>query len=136
MGTRCVPLGRSNYNTSLIRNLRQSYGQGFVPDDGKFSALGISFNGQNIKEVGELNYSQKIEKVRNLIKIWSKRNMTIFGRLTLIKCFLMSQFVYLINLLPSSSKNKLLYKFLWGGGREKLKRDRLLVCRKKKEELK
>ena len=90
----------------MIRNLRQSYGQGFVPDDGKFSALGISFNGQNIKEVGELDYSQKIEKVRNLIKIWSKRNMTIIGRLTLIKCFLMSQFVYLINPLPSPSKNE------------------------------
>ena len=127
--TRCVPLGRSKYNTSLIMNLRQSYGQGFVPDDGKFSALGISFDGQNIKEVSELNYSQKIEKVRNLIKIWSKRNMTIFGRLTLIKCFLLSQFVYLINPLPSPSKkliiqiNGLLYKFLWGGGREKLKRE-------------
>ena len=127
--THCIPLGRSRSNTSLITNLRQSYGQGFVPDDGTFSALGLSFNGYNINEISEINYSTKIEKVRNLIKIWNRRHLTIYGRLTLIKCFLMSQFVYLIKPLPSPNKktitliNGLLYKFLWGGGREKLKRE-------------
>ena len=127
--TRCIPIGRSRLNTRLISDLRQSYGQGFVPDDGKFSALGITFNGDNNRTISETNYSKKIEKVQNLIKIWSRRNLTVYGRLTLVKCFLLSQFVYLINPLPSPIKkmilqiNGLLYKFLWGGGREKLKRE-------------
>ena len=66
--------------------------------------------------------------------------MTIIGRLTLIKCFLMSQFVYLINPLPSPSKkliiqiNGLLYKFLWGGGREKLKRELIGLPKEKRRD--
>ena len=135
--TRCTPLGRSRSNTQLISSLRQSYGQGFVPDDGYFTALGITFNASNIAETPDLNYDRKITKVKELIKMWERRNMTIYGRLTLIKCFLLSQFVYLISPLPSPSKslvktiNGMLYKFLWGGGREKLKRELLDIPKEK-----
>ena len=127
--THCIPLGNSKNNSDLILNLRQSYGQGFVPDDSKFKALGIVYSGSDLKDTINANYNAKISKIKNIIKIWERRNLTIYGRLTLIKCFLISQLVYLIKPLPSPEKaqfstiNGLLYKFLWGGKREKLKRD-------------
>jgi hypothetical protein len=108
-----------------------------VPDDSYFSALGLSFNGYNSNEICELNYSKKIEKVQNLIKVWSRWNLTIYGLLTLIKCYLLSQFVYLIKPLPRQNNkttaliNGLIYKFLWGGGRDKIQRDLINLPKEK-----
>ena len=122
-------LGQAKRNQKLILNLRRSYGQGFVPDDANFKALGLNFDGSNLNNTVTNNYSSKLEKVKNLMKIWANRNLTVYGRITLIKCFLISQFVYLISPLPSPDNktvktiNGILYKFLWGGGREKLKRE-------------
>ena len=127
--TCCIMLGQAKKDENLIQNLRRSYGQGFVPDDANCKALGINFDGSNLNNTVINNYSSKLEKVKNLIKIWANRNLTIYGRITLIKCFLISQFVYLISPLPSPENNiiktinGILYKFLWGGGREKLKRE-------------
>ena len=64
-----------------------------------------------------------------LAKTWGRRDLTIYGRATLIKTFLLSQFVYLAIPLPKPGNtfikavNTLIYHFLWGGGRDKVKRE-------------
>ena len=127
--TRCIPLGKTRSNPSLINRLIELYGSSFVPEDGKFSALGINFCNGDLNCIIQNNYSAKLEKACNLARLWGMRDMTIYGRITLIKTFLLSQFVYLIVPLPKPDNimvkniNTLLYKFLWGGGRDKIKRE-------------
>lgn len=126
--TKCILLGRAKLNTNLICDLRSSYGQGFVPDGGSFNALGIEFNTHCLEKVTTFNYTMKIEKLLNVIKIWSGRSLTIYGRLTLIKTMLLSQIVYLVLPLPCPTQdlrnkiNRILHQFLWGTKTEKISR--------------
>ncbi len=126
--TKCIPLGKSRSNISLITQLKANYSPNFVTDD--FVALGIQFNNsQTAGQIAELNYTTKLEKAINKVKFWMSRDLTIYGRVTLIKSIIMSQFVYLIIPLLRPKKdiigriNKLVFNFLWGGKPDKIKRD-------------
>ena len=130
--TVCIPLGRARANARLLVDLRQSYGQGFVPDTGFYTALGLQFgNKVKLEEIVRINYETKINKIESLIKSWSKRFLTIYGRLTIIKTLLLSQLVYLIVPLPRPPKtiinkiDRILHQFLWGGKTEKLARKQI-----------
>ena len=126
--TKCILLGSARYRESLKADLRESYGQGFVPDEGVFSALGVQFTNSNTEDLITLNYNAKISKLEGIIKLWSRRSLTLFGRLTLIKTLLISQIVYLIVPLPRPPQqivnkiNKILHQFIWNCGTEKLSR--------------
>ena len=52
------------------------------------------------------------------MKRWIGRNVSIIGRITLVKTFLLSQFMYLMQgmLLPRHAKNcinKMMFKYIW-----------------------
>ena len=54
-------MGAAKANSGLVVTLlRIPYGQGFVPDDGKFKALGIQFNNTGLQVATEENYLSKI----------------------------------------------------------------------------
>ena len=56
--TRCVPLGKARYNTSLIDKLKSKYGSEFVTDLNKtFPALGVTFNSDDVANTVQLNYT-------------------------------------------------------------------------------
>ena len=62
-----------------------------------------------------------------LLKNWQKRNLTFFGKITVIKTLIMPKFVYLVQSLvvpPYVIKtiDSLIYSFLWSGKKEKIKR--------------
>lgn len=127
--TKCIPLGKARFNSDLTSKLKDTYGTAFIPDNHLFTALGINFHGNDINSVTESNYTSKLNKAMSLAKIWGARDMTVYGRITLIKSFLLSQFVYLIVPLPKpnstliNSVNRLIYNFMWGGGMDKIKRE-------------
>ena len=128
--TRCIPLGKAKHNTTLKTYLSGKYGKELIPDrESTFPALGIIFNSNDIPSTVHSNYISKLEKATSLANVWNKRDLTVYGRITLIKSFLLSQFVYLAIPLPRPSTavikqvNSLIYKFMWGGGREKIKRE-------------
>ena len=77
-----------------------------------------------IKALGVyFTYDQKLLKEKNfierlLINIWSSRGLSIYGKVTIIKSFLIPKFVYVCLLLPTPKEivnklNQLLFKFLW-----------------------
>ena len=53
--------------------------------------------------------------------IWSSRGLSLYGKVTIIKSFLISKFVYVCSILPTpkvvSELNRLLFKFLSGSQR-------------------
>ena len=80
--------------------------------------LGITLT-PDITKVVQTNIKPLLEKVKNLIQIWSQRKLTLFGKVTVIKSLLESQLVYRLSTLPSPSTemlktlDKILFNFLW-----------------------
>ena len=92
-------------------------------------ALGVYFCLDNQKSL-ELNWGDKIKTCENIIKKWLKRNLTFFGKIKVIKTFIMPKFVYLAQsiVVPKNiikQIDSLIYNFLWHGKREKIKREKI-----------
>ena len=62
------------------------------------------------------------------LNTWSKRDLTPFGKITILKSIIISKIVHILIALPSPSDkmqkkiNKLFYNFLWGGKPDLVKR--------------
>ena len=68
-----------------------------------------------------------VNKIKKLAENWSLRRLTLFGKVTVIKAFLGSQLAYVLTPLRTCEKtlkeiNDLLFKFLWDGKVDKIKR--------------
>lgn len=80
--------------------------------------LGVNFNSEKSASEIELNWSSKIDKIKQSIFTWEKRNLGIPGKICIIKTFLLSQLVYLMQSICIPDKvlqeiNTILYRFLW-----------------------
>ena len=79
----------------------------------------------------ELNYDMVMETVSNLIHHWSKRNLTVLGRITVVKSLLIPKFNHLILSIPTPSRTflkrlqKMIYDFVWKNKKDKISRDQL-----------
>ena len=95
------------------------------PDE-PIKALGVYFT-YNQELLKEKNFIERLDSVtEKLINIWSSRGLSIYGKVTIIKSFLIPKFVYACSVLPTPKElikqlNKLLFKFLWKGT-DKVKR--------------
>ena len=86
----------------------------------------------NLSSIPQRNYSKAISKVNKIIDSWRYRNLTPFGKITIIKNLLLSKFVHLFIALPITEKilkdiNSIFYRFLWGGKPDKVNRQD--ICR-------
>ena len=82
-------------------------------------ALGVYFT-YDQKLLKEKNFIERLDSIKKLINIWSSRGLSIYGKVTIIKSFLIPKFVYMCLLLPTPKEivnklNQLLFKFLWKG---------------------
>ena len=84
----------------------------------KIKILGIHFS--NDKPASDLNenWEQRIENMKRLISLWEKRNLSLIGKVRIIKTFLISQIVYIMQALIIPEKvltkiNQILFRFLW-----------------------
>ena len=74
--------------------------------------LGI-YVGKNYAEVEKRNWEGRIEKVENILNLWKMRNLTYFGKITVIKILIASQFVYVASAVPVPEHKKALTKRLY-----------------------
>ena len=73
------------------------------------------------------NWENKLEKMQRLLDNWRSRNLTLFGRVTIIKSLVLSQVVHLLmfNTVPLiiiKKINKMFFRFLWQTRAEKVRR--------------
>ena len=100
--TCCVPLGKAKSDINLLSHINSKYGNSFVVKE--FTALGVYFNNYNsLCDITDKNYTDKLEKANSRAKFWGTRDLSIYGRITLIKSLLMAQFVYISASLPRPS---------------------------------
>ena len=94
---------------------------------GPFKVLGVTFF-SNVGNIWNLNTNETLNKNKNLLGRWSKRKLTLIGRITIIKSIALSKFVHLFLSLPDPPKElvkeleKCFYGFLWNGGPDLISR--------------
>ena len=79
--------------------------------------------------IWDLNSQEVLLKVKNILNQWSRRKLTLIGRITVIKSLALSKFVHLFISLPAPPNElikeleKMFYKFLWNSGPDRIKRN-------------
>ena len=63
-----------------------SPGMKITVDKMKILGITIPTNGK-YEDLIKLNYDEKKVKIKNIIQSWSKRSLTLFGKVTIIKKF-------------------------------------------------
>jgi len=93
-------------------------------------ALGVYFS-YNEAEAEGMNYEPKLQKLKSILNVWKMRNLTLAGKILLIKTYALSQFIYLASVLPVSINiiqqiDKIISNFLWKGGKGFVKRNTII----------
>ena len=93
---------------------------------GPVKSLGIYF-GLNETEIQKLNWESKLDKLKRLLPVWRKRNLTIYGRAISINVIILSQLLYNMNMVVTpeyvlEEVETCIYDFLWKGKKDKIKR--------------
>jgi len=71
------------------------------------------------------------------LKIWGRRYLTLYGKVTIINTFVISQLVYMLSVLPYPSEemlmqiNKLFFEFFWNAKPDKVKRSSMKLPKEK-----
>lgn len=120
--TRAVWIGSMNKsNRQLCRDFDLDW------DQKPIKILGVTFTPE-VFDVWQHNAPEILQKVENILAVWSKRKLTLQGKITIIKSVALSKFVHLFLSLPNppdnliQTLNKMLYKFLWNSGPDRIKR--------------
>ena len=96
-----------------------------------FDILGIKFS-CNLQTMIELNYKDKLSQIDRELKQWSKRILTPFGRITVLKTLIISKLNHLFIALPNptaeiiNALQKKFFNFIWQSRTDRVKRDILM----------
>ena len=120
--TRAIWIGaKSNSNVKLCKEYKLDWKQGPV------KILGVTFT-TNVYDIWDFNSIDVLNKVKSILTNWSKRKLTLFGRVTIIKSLALSKFVSLFLSLPNPPVELIkelevfFFKFLWNAGPDRITR--------------
>ena len=92
-----------------------------------FKVLGVPFT-NNVSNIWEYNTNEVKTKINNVFKFWSKRKLTLFGKVAIIKSLAISKLTHLLMNLPKPPKEftkdleSMFFSFLWNRSPDKIKR--------------
>ena len=84
----------------------------------KIKILGVYFKRDKMAKFVEDNWIGRLNKLQKMIKNWSARDLSIHGKVTIVKTFMVSQFNFIMQSVGLPEKilddiNRMLYKFIW-----------------------
>ena len=97
----------------------------FVWSNKTVESLGI-WVCNDVKEANRINFESLIPKIESIINTWSKRDLTIMGKVLIVDVLISSLFVYKMAVIGFMSDslmncfNLLIHKFLWKGKKAKI----------------
>ena len=103
---------RKNSNIKYMRD------RNFTWDPGIITLLGIKLSAE-LGDIININYQNKLAEVEQILMSWQKRNLTPFGKTTIIKTLAIPKVLYLFINLPDptdkfiSDLEKIIFNFLW-----------------------
>ena len=94
------------------------------------SALGVFFS-YNQESANRLNFGEKILNLQKTLNTWQRRNLTLYGKINIIKTLGISKLIYSASVLPVPDHyiqeiNKLIFNFIWAGKPPKIKRNTII----------
>ena len=93
-----------------------------------FTSLGITYDMTDLENITNLNIEPKILEMNKQIRIWQTRNLTLIGKILIIKSLLISKIIHILLSLPSPTETlfikieSLFELFLWNGKPPKFKK--------------
>ena len=93
----------------------------------KFKIFGIWFT-NDLRNCVDINYNEKLTDVKNVFKVWSKRQLSPLGRVAILKLLIISKLINLWMWLPNlpdhffKALQKECYEFMWNGKPDKISR--------------
>ena len=95
--------------------------------DGPIECLGMKFT-SSMCNLYEYNYKDKICKLKNLLLLWSRRKLSLKGKVTVINNLAISPFIYLAQVEYVPAKvieeiNSIILQFLWDNKPAKVAKD-------------
>lgn len=97
-------------------------------EQGPIKILGVMFTPE-VFNIWDLNSRELITKMEKVLQSWSKRKLTLPGKITVIKSLAFSKFIHLFTALPNppdhivKQLDRHFYKFLWNSGPDRIKRN-------------
>ena len=88
--------------------------------------LGVTFS-PLVFNIWDLNVREILSKVQRILNQWSKRKISLSGRITIIKSLALSKFVHLFMSLPAPPNElikkleNIFFNFLWNSGPDRIK---------------
>ena len=84
----------------------------------RLTILGVYFACDKCASRVEENWTGRVENIKRIINAWEKRNLSIAGKVCIIKTVSISQFVYIMQALvvPDpvfTQVNRILFRILW-----------------------
>lgn len=102
--------------------------QGITWKSCTFKSLGVNFS-LNLGLIFDLNYKEKLKRMTQTINCWRMRNLSLIGKICVIKSLVLPQLLYLFSVLSVKipqkffrELNSLFFKFIWSGGNDRVKR--------------
>ena len=98
-------------------------------------ALDVHFS-YDEQRANRLNFEEKIKNVEKVLNTWRRRNLTLIGRLKIVKCLGLSKIIYSTSVLPippllaERINNSLIFNFIWKGKPAKIKKKTIIAERK------
>ena len=107
-----MPLGTSNKNDPALKNL----GYKIVSE---MKVTGVTFTYDKDVFIKD-NFTIRLTKIESMFNIWKQRNLSIIGKVQIIKTYGSSQLIYITNMISTpldvvKQANTIFYTFLWNG---------------------
>ena len=94
-----------------------------------FTLLGIKFTTLDVNACLELNLEDKIKEISKMLRQYQRRNLSLIGRVTVIKTLAIPKLVHILTVLPNpnlqfiNTLNEVFSTFLWNNKKGKINRN-------------
>ena len=121
--TEILPLGTANRNDDALKNLGYKIVSEMKVTGGVFTYDETIFRNKN--------FSLPLSKIEKSFNMWKQRNLSLIGKVQIIKTFGISQLIFITNMLSVPSEilkqaDNILHTFLWNGP-DKVKRNAMIA---------
>ena len=89
--------------------------------------VSVSISNLHLRFIPELNFAEKIRNLEKTLNSWKRRNLTLYGKINIVKTFGLSKLIYNTSVLVIPENfvkeiDKLIFNFIWDGKPAKIKK--------------
>ena len=108
---------------------------GFKWPHNSIYALGVHFSYDPVL-ANKLNFEEKVYNLEQTLHSWKRRNLTLIGRINIVKTLGLAKLIYSTSLLTISKPlidaiNKIIFRFIWEDKPPKIKRKTIIAEKKR-----